>query len=72
MAKEHTSAKSSRNDADEPETGTEVEQEERQAEQIYQTVSVTPEGGLQKGVNKVHYTCPGSTEGTAVLYVVCE
>ena len=31
-----------------------------------------PEGGLQKGVNAVRYTCPGSTEGTAVLYVVCE
>ena len=31
-----------------------------------------PEGGLQKGINAVRYTCPGSTEGTAVLYVVCE
>ena len=31
-----------------------------------------PEGGLQKGVNAVRFTCPGSTEGTAVLYVVCE
>lgn len=31
-----------------------------------------PEGGLRKGVNAVRYTCPGSTEGTAVLYVVCE
>ena len=34
--------------------------------------AVLPEGGLRKGVNKVRYTCPGSTEGTAVLYVVCE
>ncbi|MDY3281428.1 hypothetical protein [Dysosmobacter sp.] len=31
-----------------------------------------PEGGLKKGVNAVRYTCPGGTEGSAVLYVVCE
>lgn len=77
MAKEHTSAKSSRNDAEEPETGTEVEQEERQAEQIYQTGSVTPEGGRHKihcltiiGQVEGHYILPPQNKTTKYEHVI--